>query len=344
MSDPNRIYNVLFLCTGNSCRSIMAEAIMNRVGRGKFKAYSAGSFPKGEVNPHALDMLRKFNFDPSRFRSKSWDEFTREKNPDAPPLDFVFTLCDDAAGEVCPIWPGQPMTAHWGMPDPALASGTEAEIGLAFADTWRMLSNRINIFMNLPFAKLDKLSLQRRLEAIGEARAEEAPPTAVRNVLFLCTGNSARSVMAEALMNKLGAGRVRAYSAGSHPTGAVNPNTYPILQRLGFNPAHFRSKSWDEFAGAGAPSFDVIITVCDDAAGEMCPVWPGQPVSGHWGIPDPARAMGTPAQIAAAFDEAAGRLRARIEAFLALPLDSLDAGELKARLREIGETADKADA
>jgi arsenate reductase (thioredoxin) len=164
-----RPYNVLFLCTGNSCRSIIAEAIMNRLGAGRFRAYSAGSFPKGEVNPHALALLEKFNHDTREFRSKPWDEFSHETNPDAPELDFVFTVCDDAAGEVCPYWPGQPVTAHWGMPDPALATGNEAEIGLAFADAYRMLSNRISIFLNLPLAKLDKLSLQARLNEIGAA-------------------------------------------------------------------------------------------------------------------------------------------------------------------------------
>jgi arsenate reductase (thioredoxin) len=167
-------YNVLFLCTGNSCRSIMAEAIMNRLGAGKFQAYSAGSYPAGEVNPHALQLLRKFNHPASAFRSKSWDEFSRTNNPEAPELDFVFTVCDDAAGEVCPYWPGQPMTAHWGMPDPAKATGSEAEIGLAFADTYRMLNNRISIFLNLPLTKLDKMSLQRRLDEIGQAQAAPA--------------------------------------------------------------------------------------------------------------------------------------------------------------------------
>jgi protein-tyrosine-phosphatase len=170
MSETHRPYNVLFLCTGNSCRSIMAEAIMNRDGLGRFKAYSAGSFPKGEVNPGALKLLSKFNFRPEQFRSKSWDEFVRANNPDAPELDFVFTLCDDAAGEVCPIWPGQPMTAHWGLPDPAEARGSDAEVGLAFADTFRMLSNRIDIFMQLPMAKLDRLTLQHRLDAIGKTK------------------------------------------------------------------------------------------------------------------------------------------------------------------------------
>lgn len=176
MSESNsRIFNVLFLCTGNSCRSIMAEAIMNRAGRGRFKAYSAGSMPTGKVNTHALKLLSQMNHDTSDFRSKSWEEFTRSQNPDAPELDFVFTVCDNAAGEVCPIWPGQPMTAHWGMPDPALATGSEAEIGLAFADTYRMLNNRISIFMNLPMTSLDKLSLQKRLDEIGKAQGAPAP-------------------------------------------------------------------------------------------------------------------------------------------------------------------------
>lgn len=169
-----RPYNVLFLCTGNSCRSIIAEAIMNREGGGKFTAYSAGSFPTGAVNPHALALLKKFNHPAAAFRSKSWDEFARETNPDAPELDFVFTVCDDAAGEVCPYWPGQPMTAHWGLPDPAKATGSEAEIGLAFADTYRMLNNRITIFMSLPLAKLDRLSLQKRLDEIGKAQGAPA--------------------------------------------------------------------------------------------------------------------------------------------------------------------------
>ncbi|MBS0331996.1 MAG: arsenate reductase ArsC [Proteobacteria bacterium] len=170
---PDKVYKVLFLCTGNSCRSIMAEAIMNRLGRGRFQAFSAGSFPTGQVNPHAIRLLQQMHHDTSGFRSKSWDEFARETNPDAPELDFVFTVCDDAAGEICPYWPGQPMTAHWGMPDPAKASGSDAEIALAFSDTYRMLSNRIGIFMNLPMASLDRMTLQKRLDSIGKAGAEQ---------------------------------------------------------------------------------------------------------------------------------------------------------------------------
>jgi len=171
----NQPLNVLFLCTGNSARSIMAEAILNRLGMGKFKGYSAGSHPKGAINPHTSTVLRKSNFDVSRLRSKSWDEFT---TPDAPKLDFVFTVCDDAAKEACPIWPGQPMTAHWGLPDPAKAQGTEAEQALAFADAYRMLYQRISIFVSLPFDKLSKLSLQKQLDDIGQSQPAAAKQSA----------------------------------------------------------------------------------------------------------------------------------------------------------------------
>jgi protein-tyrosine-phosphatase len=160
----HRPYNVLFLCTGNSARSVMAEAILQRFGAGKFNAYSAGSMPKGEVHPETLALLRRLNFDVTGFRSKSWDVFAAA---DAPKLDFVFTVCDNAAGEVCPAWPGQPMTAHWGVPDPAAATGTQVEIARAFANAYGALQNRIAIFVNLPFAGLDRLSLQSRLDAIG---------------------------------------------------------------------------------------------------------------------------------------------------------------------------------
>ena len=160
-------FNVLFLCTHNSARSVIAECVMNRLGGGKFKAYSAGSQPSGKVHPHALELLKRLNYDTAGLRSKSWEEFAR---PSAPQLNFVFTVCDDAANEVCPVWPGQPMSAHWGLPDPSRVEGTEAERAFAFADTHRMLYQRIGIFTNLPLKSLDKLSLQKRLDDIGRAK------------------------------------------------------------------------------------------------------------------------------------------------------------------------------
>ena len=162
--ESKKTYNVLFLCTGNSARSILAEAAVSRWGAGRFRGFSAGSQPKGTVHPLTLKLLSNLNYDIRGFRSKSWDEFA---GPGAEPLDFVFTACDNAAGEVCPIWPGQPMTAHWGLPDPAAVEGNEAERRLAFAETLRMLRNRIGVFVNLPIKSLDKLSLQNRLHEIG---------------------------------------------------------------------------------------------------------------------------------------------------------------------------------
>jgi len=161
-------YNVLFLCTGNSARSILAEAIMNEIGAGRFKAYSAGSFPKGEVHPAALTLLKQSGHPVDGLRSKSWDEFA---GPNAPQIDFVFTVCDNAANEVCPIWPGKPMTAHWGLPDPAAVVENDVEQRLAFTDTYRMLTNRIRAFASLPIKALDELTLQSRLHEIGRDRS-----------------------------------------------------------------------------------------------------------------------------------------------------------------------------
>ncbi|MEX0922105.1 MAG: arsenate reductase ArsC [Rhodovibrionaceae bacterium] len=166
-----KTYNVLFLCTGNSARSVMAECVLNRLGNGRFQAYSAGSHPAGEINPYTLQLLKRFNFDTAALRSKSWDVFAAA---DAPKLDFVFTVCDNAAGEVCPIWPGQPMTAHWGFPDPAAFEGTPAETGVFFAEVFGQIQRRLEIFVSLPIASLDKLSLQRRLDEIGAKAPAES--------------------------------------------------------------------------------------------------------------------------------------------------------------------------
>jgi arsenate reductase len=161
---PERPYHVLFLCTGNSARSILGEAILNRIGNGKFVAHSAGSHPTGRVNPNALALLKRLDYPTEGLRSKSWDEYSK---PGGPHLDFVFTVCDNAASEVCPVWPGQPMTAHWGVPDPAAVQGTESEIALAFRDAFRLLERRIELFANLPVKSLDRMALKKKLDDIG---------------------------------------------------------------------------------------------------------------------------------------------------------------------------------
>jgi arsenate reductase len=160
-----KIYNVLFLCTGNSARSIMAEAILNQLGRGRFRAYSAGSHPTGKVNPFAIELLANSRLPVEDLRSKAWDEFAA---PGAPDLDFVFTVCDNAAGEVCPVWPGQPMTAHWGVEDPAAVQGSDEQKRRAFTTVFNHLRNRISIFIGLPMATLDRVALKKKLDAIGK--------------------------------------------------------------------------------------------------------------------------------------------------------------------------------
>jgi len=164
-----RVYNVLFLCTGNSARSILAEAMLNHLGKGRFKAFSAGSHPKGEVHPFALELLQKKRLTVADVRSKSWDEFARA---DAPQLDFVFTVCDNAAGGTCPIWPGQPMTAHWGIEDPATVEGSDEEKRRAFATAFTLLQRRISLFTSLPLDKLDAMAIKREVEEIGRLRGK----------------------------------------------------------------------------------------------------------------------------------------------------------------------------
>lgn len=168
MSNP--VFNVLFLCTGNSARSILAECILNRMGMGKFKAYSAGSMPLGHVHPVVLEFLAARGYNTDELRSKGWEEFS---GPDAPELDFVFTVCDKAASEACPVWPGQPMTAHWGVEDPASVKGSHLEQGMAVNEAYRVLTRRIELFLSLPLERLDRLSLHHRLSEIGREAATE---------------------------------------------------------------------------------------------------------------------------------------------------------------------------
>jgi protein-tyrosine-phosphatase len=166
------IHNILFLCTGNSARSILAEALLDHWGGGHFKGYSAGSFPKGAVHPLTLDLLERLRLPTRGLRSKSWDEFAR---PDAPVMDFVFTVCDSAAGEACPIWPGQPMTAHWGVEDPAAVQGADIEKERAFVTAFRYLKNRISIFISLPIRSLDRMALGAKLREIGQMEGASSP-------------------------------------------------------------------------------------------------------------------------------------------------------------------------
>jgi arsenate reductase len=174
MTEP--IYNVLFLCTGNSARSIMAESILTKDGAGRFRAFSAGSQPAGVVNPFALKVLERLSYPADGCRSKSWDEFAQA---DAPPLDFVFTVCDNAAGEVCPVWPGQPMTAHWGIEDPAAVEGSDIQKEAAFVTAFRYLKNRISLFTMLPLKSLERMALREKLQEIGESEGASTPRTGV---------------------------------------------------------------------------------------------------------------------------------------------------------------------
>jgi arsenate reductase len=164
------IYNVLFLCTGNSARSILAESLLNTLGKDKFRAFSAGSFPKGQVHPMAIELLKRMDLPSEGFRSKSWDEFA---SPGAPPIDFIFTVCDNAAGEVCPIWPGKPMTAHWGIADPTAVEGTDTEKAFAFRKALKELETRIKLFTSLPIDSLDRMTLQAKLREIGKSTTTE---------------------------------------------------------------------------------------------------------------------------------------------------------------------------
>jgi protein-tyrosine-phosphatase len=168
----NRIYNVLFLCTGNSARSILAESLLNHWGEGRFRAFSAGSFPKGQVHPLALDLLKRMNLPAEGFRSKSWDEFAA---PQAPPIDLIFTVCDSAAGEICPVWAGKPMTAHWGIADPAAVEGSDAEKAFAFRKALKELETRIKLFTSLPIDSLDGMTLQAKPRAIGKGNPAPEP-------------------------------------------------------------------------------------------------------------------------------------------------------------------------
>lgn len=338
-NQTEKTYNVLFLCTGNSARSIMAEAMLNTMGKGRFRAYSAGSHPAGAVHPLAIEQIAGYGYPVDALRSKSWDEFGAAG---APHMDFVITVCDKAAGEVCPVWPGQPMTAHWGFEDPAAATGSDEEKRQAFRKVCRELKTRLDIFLCLPLPRLEKLALKRELDRIGkvDSRASAVATDKVINVLFVCTVNSARSIMAEALININGGGRFKGFSAGSNPGGAINSFALEQIKALDFDYPFdsLRSKSWQEFSAPGAPAMDCIITVCDKAAGEVCQYWPDHPVMAHWGFEDPASLYGSDEEKRTLFNKIFRQIMQRVDRMVALPVHSLDAAAFRRELQAIGQT------
>ena len=307
-SATGRHYNVLFLCTGNSARSIMAEAIMNRKGRDHFTAYSAGSQPAGAVRPEALARIENAGLSADGYRSKSWEEFA---GPDAPPLDFVFTVCDRAAQETCPLWPGQPMTAHWGIPDPAAAQGSPGVIDRAFTQAFSMLERRISLFLSLPLATLDSFALQRELDAIGRPATPATPqplsgdPHMLR-VIFACVHNAGRSQMAAAFFNQLAdPQKAAAVSAGTDPGTRVHPEVLSVMQEIGIDLSAAKpQKLTDELAQQA----QLLITM---GCGDQCPVVPGLR-RGDWPLTDP---KGRPVEeVRAIRDEIKGRVQALIAA------------------------------
>lgn len=319
------------------------------LGKGRFRAYSAGSHPAGEVNKFAIQEIEAARYAKGEPRSKSWDELS---GPDAPHMDFVITVCDRAAGEVCPMWPGQPVTAHWGFQDPAAVIGTDEEIRLAFKKILREIKTRLDIFLNLPLEKLERMAIKQELDKIGRTNPSAEFPDSVSkntkdsnmankvyNVLFVCTGNSARSVMSEALVTILGQGRFKGFSAGSKPGGRVNPFSVEQIQSydLDYPVDQLRSKSWDEFARPDAPHMDFIITVCDNAAGEVCPFWPGHPASAHWGFEDPAALEGTDEEKRALFSRVFRQILLKIDRFVNLPIETMEPDIIRRELKQIGE-------
>ncbi len=324
----DKIYNVLFICTGNSARSILAEGLLNHLGEGRFKAYSAGSHPKGAAHPLAIAELARMHIPTDGMRSKGWEEFAA---PGAPEMDFVFTVCDQAAGEVCPVWPGQPLTAHWGLPDPAAVEGDDETKAQAFRDAFITMKRRIQLMLSLPLSSLDRMAIHKKVKDIGTTGK-------TTNVLILCTHNSARSVLSEGMLNywaaRLGKD-IRAYSAGSAPSGRINPHAITALADAGIDTSGFRSKSWDEFTGPDAPAMHVVITVCDSAAAEQCPYWPGSPVKVHWGYPDPSNAPQDPK--AQAFELTRQAIGYRMLQLALLPVEMLSAEELQQALTAVSK-------
>jgi arsenate reductase len=267
-------YNVLFLCTGNSSRSIMAEAIMNRRGGPTFTAYSAGSHPSGSVRPEALRQIAAAGLSPEGYRSKSWEEFTRL---DSPHLSFVFTVCDNAAQEVCPIWPGQPMTAHWGIPDPGAVDSTPAEIERAYKQAFIMLATRISLMLALPLATMDSFAIKKEIDSIGKQKSmrPHIPGDIMQTIIFACVHNAGRSQMAAAFFNQLANPlKARAVSAGTEPDLRVHPEVLEVMKEVGIDLRDAKPKKL---------TAQLLITM---GCGDKCPYVPGLRRD-DWPLQDP---------------------------------------------------------
>lgn len=332
-------HNILFLCQGNSSRSLMAEAILKRTGQGRFRAFSAGSQPRGQPDPETVALLQSRDHDVSALRSKSWDEFVPA---DAPKMHVIVALCDFSAGEICAEWPGEPRFTRWSIPDPASIPAGHPERRRRLEEIYAALEAHIRVFAGLWEKTLDPVPAENvppgaaPRQTVPASKEGTTMASPIYNVLFVCTGNSARSILAESILNQWGRGRFRAFSAGSFPKGAVHPYALDLLQSLDMPTEGLRSKSWSEFAGPDAPELDFVFTVCDQAAGEACPVWPSQPITAHWGVPDPAAAEGSEIERRQAFREAFRILDRRIKLFVGLGFDKLDRLALSRRLAAIG--------
>ena len=308
-------YKILFLCTGNSARSIIAEQLMQRNSKGAFQAFSAGSKPKGQVHPMALRVLKEiYRIDAADARSKSVDEFIQE----GVIFDFVITLCDSAK-ETCPIFPGQPITAHWGSPDPAAFEGDDAATFAFFAKVAMQIQRRIDLLCCLPIEKLDRLRLQQMTADIGqkerlsESNTQMTPITTKPVVLILCTGNSCRSHMAEGILRRAVGDLMDVHSAGSNPAGYVHPKAIAALKEIGIDISAHTSKHMNEFLSRDVTT---VITVCGNAD-QACPMFPGQVNRHHWGFADPAHATGSEEEVMAEFRRVRDQIKLVFEAYAA---------------------------
>ena len=341
----DRPFRVLVLSRRNAARSLIAEAVLNRLGRGRFEAYSAGTEPADSAHGPVLEVLHRRGLSTDGLRPKSTARF---EAPGAPRFDFLVGVADRARGRPMPRWKGRPTPSLWNLPDLPGGNGPAGAAKPAgssdYWDLFDQIAMRARLFLDLPMEQLRRRSLI--TQGLDTTSTPESRSTVMDrdafNVLFLCRGNSARSIMAEAILNREGKGRFRAVSAGSDAVGTVHPYTLDLLRQLDHPTDGLRSKSWDAFAGETADRLDFVFTVCDQAAAEVCPVWPGQPMTAHWGVPDPAAAAGTEAERRLAFSDAYRMLMNRIGLFVNLPIASLDRLSLQKQLDEIGRSSQAA--